>query len=116
MRKIQFLVSTKAESVTNKVNEWLKDNSDVIILKIEPFMSYTSIKDKGAMMIGCMIEYATLEDSSMENEYKEVRFDMFCNKCINQDKDENMSPCDICLSKPMRKNSHKPTNFIPKED
>lgn len=55
--KTEFLVSTKAELITDKVNEWMDKHPDVIIWNITPFMSYTAIKDKGAMMIGCMIEY-----------------------------------------------------------
>ena len=55
--KIEFIVSTKAELITEKVNKWLENNKDYSIWAIIPFMSYTSIKDKGALMIGCMIEY-----------------------------------------------------------
>ena len=59
-----FLVSTKAELITEKVNEWIEENPDAEILKIVPFMSYTTIKDKGAMMIGCMIEYNLRDKNS----------------------------------------------------
>ena len=59
-----FLVSTKAELITEKVNEWIEANPDVIIWNIVPFMSYTTIKEKGAMMIGCMIEYNFLRDKN----------------------------------------------------
>ena len=57
--RVKFFVSTKAELITDKVNEWLASNEEHIycIQKIEPFMSYTTVKDKGAMMIGCMVQY-----------------------------------------------------------
>lgn len=56
-KKTEFLVSTKAELLTEKVNKWIKDNPEADIWNVAPFMSYTSIKDKGSLMIGCMIEY-----------------------------------------------------------
>lgn len=59
--KTEFLVSTKAEFITEKVNKWIEDHSDDTIIDIIPFMSYTSIKDKGAYMIGCMIQYTEKE-------------------------------------------------------
>lgn len=62
--KTAFLVSTKAELITEKVNEWIEAHPDVIIWNILPFMSYTTIKDKGSMMIGCMIEYNFLRDKN----------------------------------------------------
>lgn len=64
-KKTVFLVSTKAELVTDKVNEWIEANPDADIWNIVPFMSYTTIKDKGAMMIGCMIEY-DLREKNMD--------------------------------------------------
>lgn len=63
-KKTAFLVSTKAELVTEKVNEWIEENPDADIIGIVPFMSYTTIKDKGAMMIGCMIEYNLRDKNS----------------------------------------------------
>ena len=62
--KTAFLVSTKAELITDKVNEWIEANPDAIIWNIVPFMSYTTIKEKGAMMIGCMIEYTPRDKNS----------------------------------------------------
>ena len=68
-KRTAFLVSTKAELITDKVNEWMEENPDVDIWNIIPFMSYTSIKDKGAMMIGCMIEYDIFEKEE-HNEHR----------------------------------------------
>ncbi len=62
--KTAFLVSTKAELITEKVNEWIEENPDADISNIVPFMSYTTIKDKGAMMIGCMIKYNLRDKNS----------------------------------------------------
>ena len=56
-KKVEFITSTKAELLTNKVNRWIEEHPEFDIWEIVPFMSYASIKDKGAMMIGCMIEY-----------------------------------------------------------
>lgn len=56
--KVKFFISTKAELATDKVNEWLEDNYDNIdVMSIQPFMSYTEMKDRGAYMIGCMVTY-----------------------------------------------------------
>lgn len=65
----EFIVSTKAELITEKVNNWIKEHTDADIWNIVPFMSYASIKDKGALMIGCMIEYSIDEkEESHEND------------------------------------------------
>lgn len=55
--KTEFLVSTKAELITEKTNNWIDNHPEVEIIDIIPMMSYTSIKDKGALMIGCLIKY-----------------------------------------------------------
>lgn len=57
MYQIKSFVSNKGELLDKKVNEWLEENKELEIIDIIPFMSYTSIKDKGVMMIGCMIKY-----------------------------------------------------------
>ena len=57
MYQIKSFVSNKGELLDKKVNEWLEENKALEIIDIIPFMSYTSIKDKGVMMIGCMIQY-----------------------------------------------------------
>lgn len=58
---VKFLVSTKAETITDKVNKWLEENSEYKILEIQPIMSFTDIKDKGSMMIGCLITYSYVQ-------------------------------------------------------
>ena len=70
--RYEFIVSTKAELITEKVNKWIDEHPEYDIVESIPFMSYTSIKDKGAMMIGCMIKYYVLDiletkDSPREN-------------------------------------------------
>lgn len=56
--KVKFFISTKADLATDKVNKWLEENYDKInVISIQPFMSYTDIKEKGAYMIGCMVSY-----------------------------------------------------------
>lgn len=63
--KVKFFITTRAELATEKVNKWLEENYDHIdVVSIKPFMSYTDIGDKGAYMIGCMIEYIEYEDLS----------------------------------------------------
>lgn len=42
---------------------------------------------------------------------KEVRFDLYCNKCIHEDKPETERPCCDCLEIPSRESSHKPEKF-----
>ena len=50
-----------------------------------------------------------------EYNYKEVRFDEYCEKCINKDKPEEDDTCAECLEEPMNEYSHKPVRFISKE-
>lgn len=57
MTQIKTFISTKAELLDEKVNKWLNENQDIEWFEIVPYMSYASIKDKGAYMIGCTIMY-----------------------------------------------------------
>ena len=67
--KVKFFVTTKADLATDKVNEWLEENYDKIdVISIQPFMSYTDIKEKGAYMIGCMVSYLLTEETPSRNE------------------------------------------------
>ena len=66
--KTEFLVSTKAELITEKVNKWIEEHPEYDVIDMIPFMSYTSIKDKGAMMIGCMIKYYVFETFETKEE------------------------------------------------
>ena len=69
-QKVEFLVSTSAELITEKVNKWLEGHPEDDIVDIVPFMSYTAIqvkdKEKGAMMIGCMIKYYVIDFDSFD--------------------------------------------------
>ena len=47
----------------------------------------------------------------MIDNYKEVRFDLYCKKCKHCNKKEDEEPCDECLSNPVNLYSHKPINF-----
>lgn len=51
----------------------------------------------------------------MEDIYKEVRFDEYCQKCEHEDVDEAEDPCDECLSNPANAYSCKPVNFEEKK-
>lgn len=42
---------------------------------------------------------------------KIVEFDKWCSKCEHENKNENESPCDICLSEPVNTDSRKPVCF-----
>ena len=67
MLKTKFIISTKADLITTKVNTWLLDatkNDDIFdIINVQPFMSYAG--DKG-YMIGCMIVYISMDDEKEE--------------------------------------------------
>lgn len=65
-QRVKFFVSTKAELLEEKVNKWLEEHEEVDVLSIQPFMSYSSIKDKGAYMIGCMLHYFYNENTYIE--------------------------------------------------
>ena len=47
----------------------------------------------------------------MENEYQEVYFDQYCDKCKYGDLPEWKDPCNDCLSEPANLNSHKPVRW-----
>ena len=72
-KKAEFSISTKAELITEKVNTWIEEHPDADIWNIVPFMSYTTIKDKGATMIGCMIEYdIVIYEFDKEDKHEQV--------------------------------------------
>lgn len=50
------------------------------------------------------------------SEYKEVRFDKYCKKCIHRETSDAVDPCDSCLRISMREGTFKPENYIPKEE
>lgn len=42
---------------------------------------------------------------------KEVRFDLYCEKCKYSELGESDEPCDECLGEGARQYSHKPLKF-----
>ena len=44
----------------------------------------------------------------MKDEFKIVRFDLYCNRCKHEEKDEADEPCNSCLDIPARQNTHVP--------
>lgn len=48
------------------------------------------------------------EEKIMENIYKEVDFETYCETCEHKDLKENFDPCNDCLGEPMNANSEKP--------
>lgn len=51
----------------------------------------------------------------MEDIYKEVYFDKYCEKCKYEKFAENESPCDECMDEPVNLYSHKPVKFEERE-
>lgn len=70
--RVEFLVSTKAELITKKVNDWIEEHPEYDIMDIVPFMSYTGVTSKneikGSMQIGCMIKYYVFETADISAE------------------------------------------------
>ena len=51
----------------------------------------------------------------MVNEYKEVRFDLYCKKCKYEKAQMLDEPCNECLDNPLNYASVKPVKFEEKE-
>ena len=51
----------------------------------------------------------------MEYRFKEVYFDIYCERCAHSDTKESEDPCDECLENPVNLYSHKPMYFEEKE-
>lgn len=47
----------------------------------------------------------------IENELKEVRFDIYCEKCKFAGTSESEDPCFECLDEPVNIDSEKPVNY-----
>ena len=47
----------------------------------------------------------------MNDNEKEVRYDIYCKKCKHKELPENMDPCWDCLTNPVNWNSKKPVYF-----
>ena len=46
---------------------------------------------------------------------KIVEYDEYCHTCKNFLKEENEEPCWTCLDNPVNEDSHKPTEYEPKD-
>jgi hypothetical protein len=69
--QIKTFISTKAELLDKKVNRWIREEESIAcILEIRPFLSYTTIRDIGAYMVGCTVEYLKFveEEDNESNE------------------------------------------------
>ena len=42
---------------------------------------------------------------------KEVRFDIYCKKCVHSNKSASNEPCNECLGKPDNEGTQTPVNF-----
>lgn len=47
----------------------------------------------------------------MQGDYKEVFFNIYCEKCKHEHVKANHEPCCDCISVPFRIDSHKPEKF-----
>ena len=45
------------------------------------------------------------------NEYKEVKFDEYCDHCMYSDLPEDSDVCNECLTNPVNLYSHKPVKY-----
>lgn len=52
----------------------------------------------------------------MQHIYKEVRFDLYCDKCKYKDVDDVEEPCNECLTNTSNLFSVRPVKFEEKED
>ena len=52
----------------------------------------------------------------MDDSLKEVYFHQYCPNCINAAKLETEDPCYDCLYESVNTYSHKPVNYIDKEE
>ena len=47
---------------------------------------------------------------------KEVYFYVWCPRCVHSDKEGTEDPCNECLTEGFNIDSHKPVNFVKKDD
>ena len=47
----------------------------------------------------------------MQDDYREVRFDIYCETCKHKEKNENEEPCDECLEDSINLNTEKPVRW-----
>ena len=50
------------------------------------------------------------------NDYKEVRYDIYCTKCEHEKTPESEEPCYECLEESVNLHSHKPINWEEKDE
>ena len=48
----------------------------------------------------------------MENQQKEVWFNLYCKHCKFKNDSEEHPTCADCLAQPANENSHKPVNYL----
>lgn len=51
----------------------------------------------------------------MDENLKEVRYDLYCHTCLYQNNAEDKEPCHDCLNEPSRHSSHKPYRWKGKD-
>lgn len=51
-----------------------------------------------------------------DQEYKEVYFNQYCQKCKHHELKDEQEPCNECLDYPINLYSHKPVKFEDKEE
>lgn len=47
----------------------------------------------------------------MDENLKEVRYDLYCEKCVHFEESQGDDPCHYCLEEPARQYTRKPLNF-----
>lgn len=47
----------------------------------------------------------------MDNSYKEVRFDKYCQSCVHRDLVGSSEPCNSCIAMPMRYGTEVPYKY-----
>ena len=52
----------------------------------------------------------------LNNENKEVYFQLYCSQCKDKDTPETEDPCNDCLAHPSNQWSHKPLYFKEKDN
>lgn len=52
----------------------------------------------------------------LENNKKEVFFEIYCPQCKNEDTEETKDPCNECLAFGWNIDSHKPIHFKEKDN
>ena len=53
--------------------------------------------------------------TTIDNEYQEVYFHLYCEKCEYKGLDSVEEPCNHCLDNPINIRSHKPVDFKEKD-